>query len=55
MGAEDAVLGADSGSRDLSYRDTRGVGGEDGIGGSYRGEAGEYVKFEGNYFLEGLH
>lgn len=51
MGTEDAIFGADGGSRDLSYRNTRGVGGEDGVGVGKRGEAGKYVEFEGNDFL----
>lgn len=51
MSAEDAVLGTDGGGRDLGYRDTGGVGGEDGVGWGKRREAGKYVEFEGNDFL----
>lgn len=53
MGAEDAVFGTDGGGRDLGYRDTGGVGGEDGVGGGKRREAGKYVEFEGKNFLGG--
>lgn len=54
MGAKDAVLGTDGGGRDLGYRDTGGVGGEDSVRGGKRREAGKYVEFEGNDFLGGL-
>lgn len=34
MGAEDAIFGTNGGSCDLGYGNTRGVGGEDSVGGS---------------------